>query len=781
MPIARSPHRKLATGLSALLIAVAGLALRPAMAEAQDCVPQSSPTVHAGDTVNVVATLSTTDPNENGEGETLVVQSTGSFSVTVSTYVVPQSFTFTATIDGETVSGTLTSSDGDETCTLSVTVNPKQRLSQKQKDALAKLGDVLDIASDGLGAVSEDCSGLGDPRLVELCEAFAVPLSAISSFFALNIQALALDPSDSNYMVIATPVIPSLPPLSPQLGATPQVAAGYNALVQNEEEMIGFGAVIYTCLNRAQGAADAGSALWESRQMAAAAQYENQLGAFLNAERSLRANLQAALQASGFPAVTPQPSDVLSFEQSVAANGLPSNIVSTLQQLGASADDIAQITSVAVVQDTNAAAQSFPASLTDPTVSADLAAAGQALQAPSPCLGDPSKLCIDDQPGDGRFVITVAYAAPNQSGNGTAIPLKSLGVGQGGLFWFFQAANPEMLIKVINACSFSNTFWVFYAAGTNVGLTITVTDTKTQRMKQYTNPPNTAAPPVQDTSAFACMNGDVPPHRQRVVSVAPGESADGVASREVPRLITSAGSGAAVNFPPTAVGSSSTEACEGECFSSSPGANNCGGSGTLTLDLAPVSPFSLTNLRVATGTSCNGTPVGGFPVSLSPGQVLRMDFVFSPTHIGSFTDTVTISGLDWNLSGSTPPTGGGSCVPSSTTLCIDNQPGDGRFSISVSFQSSNQSGNGTAIALAPLGVSEGGLFWFFSSTNPEMLVKIINACSLSNTFWFFESAGTNVAFTITLTDTQTRQTRTYTNALNTAAPPIQDTSALPCP
>ena len=44
----------------------------------------------------------------------------------------------------------------------------------------------------------------------------------------------------------------------------------------------------------------------------------------------------------------------------------------------------------------------------------------------------------------------------------------------------------------------------FYAAGTDVGLKTTVTDTVTGAHKTYTNPIGTAAPPVQDTSAIPC-------------------------------------------------------------------------------------------------------------------------------------------------------------------------------------------------------------------------------------------------------------------------------------
>ena len=123
------------------------------------------------------------------------------------------------------------------------------------------------------------------------------------------------------------------------------------------------------------------------------------------------------------------------------------------------------------------------------------------------CLSTNQILCIDDQPGDHRFRVIVSYAtsqAGGKSGSGQAITLSSLGVDRGGLFWFFDPTNPELLIKVLNGCPINSHFWVYYSAGTNVGLTVTVTDTTTGHSKTYTNPDLTAAPPVQDTSALSC-------------------------------------------------------------------------------------------------------------------------------------------------------------------------------------------------------------------------------------------------------------------------------------
>ena len=120
------------------------------------------------------------------------------------------------------------------------------------------------------------------------------------------------------------------------------------------------------------------------------------------------------------------------------------------------------------------------------------------------CVASAQTLCIDDLLGDSRFRIQVAFDTGQQSGQGHAIPLSDLGVGHGGLFWFFSADNPEMLIKVIKGCSLNNRYWLFYAATTNVGLTVTVTDTRTGAVKTYTNHNGTAAVPIQDTSVFPC-------------------------------------------------------------------------------------------------------------------------------------------------------------------------------------------------------------------------------------------------------------------------------------
>jgi hypothetical protein len=123
------------------------------------------------------------------------------------------------------------------------------------------------------------------------------------------------------------------------------------------------------------------------------------------------------------------------------------------------------------------------------------------------CVAGPATLCIDDQPGDARFQVQVAFQTAQgggQSGNGQAISLSSLGVTHGGVLWFFSVDNPEVLIKIVPACSAGGFHWVFASAGTNVGVTITVIDTRTGARRIYVNPDLHPMAPIQDTGAFAC-------------------------------------------------------------------------------------------------------------------------------------------------------------------------------------------------------------------------------------------------------------------------------------
>jgi hypothetical protein len=117
---------------------------------------------------------------------------------------------------------------------------------------------------------------------------------------------------------------------------------------------------------------------------------------------------------------------------------------------------------------------------------------------PATCTPNATTLCLNG----GRFQVTTNYAtAAGQSGAGMAVSLTS----DSGYFWFFNSANIELAVKVLDACGLTPPhFWVFAGGLTNVQVTLDVLDTQTGAEKTYVNPLGTAFAPIQDTSAFSC-------------------------------------------------------------------------------------------------------------------------------------------------------------------------------------------------------------------------------------------------------------------------------------
>jgi len=112
--------------------------------------------------------------------------------------------------------------------------------------------------------------------------------------------------------------------------------------------------------------------------------------------------------------------------------------------------------------------------------------------AASTCVPGVTDLCVS-----GRFRISLTWKAQGNQGTGQAVPLTS----DTGYFWFFQATNVEVIIKILDGRALNGHFWVFYGALTDVEYQITVFDTQTGRQKVYTNPAGRMAS-VGDTSAL---------------------------------------------------------------------------------------------------------------------------------------------------------------------------------------------------------------------------------------------------------------------------------------
>ena len=247
--------------------------------------------------------------------------------------------------------------------------------------------------------------------------------------------------------------------------------------------------------------------------------------------------------------------------------------------------------------------------------------------AASSCTSGPS-LCLN---GD-RFVAEVSWRDfQGNTGAGRAVSLTN----DTGYFWFFDQANVELVVKVLDGRGVNGSFWVFYGSLSSVQYNLKITDTVTGRVRTYTNPAGKMAS-AADTGAFAA-------------------SSTALAAVE--------------------------EIAE---------------------------PLELETAEAAT------------------------------------------------------------CVPGPTDLCLN-----GRFRVSLSWKTQGSQGAGQAVSLT----SDTGYFWFFQSSNVEVVVKVLDGRPLNGHFWVFYGALTDVEYRITVVDTQTGKQVAYTNPGGRMAS-VGDTSAL---
>jgi hypothetical protein len=115
------------------------------------------------------------------------------------------------------------------------------------------------------------------------------------------------------------------------------------------------------------------------------------------------------------------------------------------------------------------------------------------------CTPAPTAVCLNR----GRFKVSVKYDA-RQTGNGQGSGKVLLESRDATKFWFFDPSNVELLVKVLDGCALNGKFWVFSAGLTNVGVELTVVDSKNSAQKVYNSPPNTTYSPKLDTGAFSC-------------------------------------------------------------------------------------------------------------------------------------------------------------------------------------------------------------------------------------------------------------------------------------
>ena len=114
------------------------------------------------------------------------------------------------------------------------------------------------------------------------------------------------------------------------------------------------------------------------------------------------------------------------------------------------------------------------------------------------------------------------------------------------------------------------------------------------------------------------------------------------------------------------------------------------------------------------------------------------------------------------------------CDDDPQQLCLG--PG-GRFRVAATWQTAEAAG--VALPL-PTSSADSGLFTFFSPTNWELMVKVLDACALNNKFWVFVAGTTDQGFELTVQDRNGEGRQIYRNPLGQAAQKISDVEAFPC-
>jgi hypothetical protein len=118
----------------------------------------------------------------------------------------------------------------------------------------------------------------------------------------------------------------------------------------------------------------------------------------------------------------------------------------------------------------------------------------------TPCFNDDETMCLLGP----RFKVTGSWrTADGNSGTAQAFLLNNTKGAGSGYFWFFDDANIEIVVKMLDGCGPFDRFWAFLFGGTNVEVEINICDTFTGKRSDYTNTQGVNFQPLFDTNAFA--------------------------------------------------------------------------------------------------------------------------------------------------------------------------------------------------------------------------------------------------------------------------------------
>ncbi len=148
---------------------------------------------------------------------------------------------------------------------------------------------------------------------------------------------------------------------------------------------------------------------------------------------------------------------------------------------------------------------------------------------------------------------------------------------------------------------------------------------------------------------------------------------------------------------------------------------------------------------------------------------------------GFYTVSLTVSGRDGSATVSRTllieaADPAGTCTADSETLCLQ----DSRFSVTMDWWTADgadaRRGAGKVVHE---GTNDSGLFWFFSAVNWELLVKVLDGCSVNGRMWVYGASATTLGYSLKVTDTVTGAVQEYRNEPGEQAEAFTDSAAFP--
>jgi hypothetical protein len=304
-----------------------------------------------------------------------------------------------------------------------------------------------------------------------------------------------------------------------------------------------------------------------------------------------------------------------------------------------------------------------------------------------------------------RFQVAVDRPAPGGAA-ARAVRLSDAS----GFFWFYDAANPELTVKIVDGRAVNGHYWIFIASMTDVAQTVTVTDL------------GSGCKPVSACPARTYVN---PPHGNR-------NFVDVEAFGGAPRIA------ADLSFLDLAVISPALPS------RLDPVRVVVNGIGAVAASFAPPS------IDGAGITLVGVTPGGPAPPGAPGRWTTAIDLgTLAP---GSYTLEVILDGFEYL-------TQAFAVREAASGLALTG----GRFLVSVSRPGAGAAGSPAASAVSDaaaeilgsaVAVSDAaGYFWFFDSADLELTVKILDGRPVDGHYWVFIASMTDQPYTVTVADT----------------------------